>query len=178
MFFVNKFARRNSLSLFLLQTYLKITRPLFLSSYFPFENYRNALNVFEKRDFFLEHLTFFLEGRGQSFRLKKNTRKKWIFIGCFFFLIMPKISLNVFCNEFFQNPYPQRWTYWVDRILPQFCTASAIEHETYALKQMQYRFAVIYETPSCKKICLCFQTARCRWHLENVEFNVLFILIF
>jgi len=40
------------------------------------------------------------------------------------------------------------YNYWVDRILPQICTASAKADLKYALTQMQYRIAVIYETPS------------------------------
>ena len=38
--------------------------------------------------------------------------------------------------------------YRVDRILPQICTASAKGNMKHALKQMQYRFSVIYETLS------------------------------
>ena len=36
----------------------------------------------------------------------------------------------------------------MDRILPQICTVSAYANMKHALKQMQYRFALIYETPS------------------------------
>ena len=38
--------------------------------------------------------------------------------------------------------------YWVDRILPQICTASASANMKHALTQVQYRFAPIYGKPS------------------------------
>ena len=39
-------------------------------------------------------------------------------------------------------------TYRVSQNLPQICIASAYANMKHALKQMQYRFAVIYETLS------------------------------
>ena len=38
--------------------------------------------------------------------------------------------------------------YWLDRILPQICTASAYLNMKHVLQHMQYGFAVIYETLS------------------------------
>ena len=36
--------------------------------------------------------------------------------------------------------------YWLDRILPQICTASAYLNMKHVLQHMQYGFAVIYGT--------------------------------
>ena len=40
--------------------------------------------------------------------------------------------------------------YRVDRILPQICTAYAEANRKHSLKQMQYRFAGIFETLSIR----------------------------
>ena len=55
--------------------------------------------------------------------------------------------LRVF-DEFKPKEIAWRQTYRMDRILPQICTAAAEVNMKHVLKQMQYRFAVIYGTLS------------------------------
>ena len=52
----------------------------------------------------------------------------------------------------FSNVQESRTVATVSQNLPQICTASAQANMKHALKQMQYRFAVIYETPSIEQV--------------------------
>ena len=54
----------------------------------------------------------------------------------------------------------RRESYRVSQNLPQICTESAEVNMKHALKQMQYRFVVIYETLSIFDSVMCVEVAR------------------